>query len=143
MSGNYKTADIAKHLQNMIEKESLKLAGKKILLVTDTINTGKGIQPIADALHQTGVEFDIASVAINADKKRDFENKLNTRIFRGQEDAPSIYSKNEISGVAKADYATFAEAYRKNSQQANRARRDAKVLANKLAEKIFPTGLDR
>lgn len=97
-----------KELVNMLGSEKMELLkSKKILIVTDTIYSGRGLKPLTDVLKDNGFNFDIATIGFfpfdyNYDESlRKLKGILGGNIFYGTTGTPDIYNKKNISGVVK------------------------------------------
>lgn len=69
---------------------------KRILLITDTIVTGKSLKPLVDALEKNKVSFDIATVGIPTRMVgvKDVEEALGKKIYYGSEGQPHIKNRS-------------------------------------------------
>jgi adenine/guanine phosphoribosyltransferase-like PRPP-binding protein len=139
---------IVKEFKNFIEKSGAKetAENKKILVVSDIIQTGKNLFPFTNTLRAMKINFDIAAIGFLGGEfkpqRESIEHFLGGRIFLGMGDEPSVSGLNFISGVKKsAEPAVFAEPFprpgkskddKKYYSQRRAARQDIKILAEKL-----------
>jgi len=87
----------------------------RVLIVTNTIFTGDTIQPLAGALKELGLEYDIASVSITESDKHDkfdAQDKLDAFIYHGMEEEPLIYDDHNLAGVERDGSALLARGVR-------------------------------
>lgn len=70
---------------------------KKVLIVTDFIETGASLDPIVSALQGQGIDFDVASISGS------LEERWGKTIFYGSDSdsPPLMYGKDSLSGVYK------------------------------------------
>jgi hypothetical protein len=95
------------------------------------------------------VDFDIVTIGMCPGRKEDrlaLKEKLKSKIFWGQEKTPSIYGRQQYSGVSKkhnekGEAAIFSKVYRspkwsdaKLAKERFQAREDIEVLAKKLTQ---------
>ena len=143
-----KSAEIEEFLNERYTEDLslMRRHGGMVLVVTDTIVTGKSLQPIADALSRLGITFEIASVAGAKDERDDLQRKLGGRIFFGGQGIPGIYDPNEhdLHGVWKDAHELFAHALKKEApdrraveiqKKIQSAREDANKLVKELLER--------
>ena len=75
---------------------------RRVLVVTDMIDSGRSIEPLVTALSKSGVKFDVVTVATVEDQLLDeLSKKWGVKVVRGQIGTPSIYKKPLISGYQK------------------------------------------
>lgn len=114
------------------------------LVVTDTIRTGKSIKPICSGLDKNGFEFDVATAGFEGYRK-EFESvqkAIGRNIFCGRVGStPQIYGKHKLAGIVKSGGEPHSKAYKTYKhdklselvqEKINRARKDAKQLADEL-----------
>lgn len=75
---------------------------KKVLVVTDFIDSGASLQGILDSCDKHGLTFDIASIGIVARETiADLADKYHCNVVYGKRHTPMIYGKDSLSGVQK------------------------------------------
>jgi hypoxanthine phosphoribosyltransferase len=114
-----KKRDLSEAVARIKETVSKTTEVKKVLVVTEMIETGESIGSLIDALHQNDWTADVATIGGKPfptdeweregykDSLIDLSNKWNTRIIRGRELPPLIYHAKDFSGVRK----NIAEVY--------------------------------
>lgn len=112
---------------------------KHALVITDTISTGKSIEPIIEALHDLKILIDIVSVGILEDQSK-LERWLGTNIFYGSYFAPTIYTHRDLAGVKKDPKDLYSKPYKntpKNffSREPNVDEKQARQATVNLARK--------
>ncbi|MCX6792936.1 MAG: hypothetical protein NTY12_02830 [Candidatus Falkowbacteria bacterium] len=127
---------------------------ERILIVTDTLNSGDGIYPITRTLEEEGMKYDIASISTLIHPKRDdpeidkmqfkalevklaYHDKNYTKkgeIFTNFSKAvPGIYKSPHLSGVTKIAGNLLSEREKDfNPSYVKKAREDAHILADQL-----------
>lgn len=114
---------------------------KKILIITDTVNTGSSLKPLTEALKKQGVEFDIATIALldantYEGAEREKEEYLGAKIFYAKIDVPRIYENRikGINGVRKnpEDILASRNTNRNSRQLVKEAREDVKILSDQI-----------
>lgn len=140
-------------LDNEVKKISRKMEmSGKVLIVTDTILFGGHLRPVAEALKNNNLKFDIASIGIEGgaprNKVEDLEKEWDCKIAWGMEGTPSIYYNKSLSGVFKEDRDTISRSRkrremrygianykaRKEQKDINMARQDADELSRQIYE---------
>jgi hypoxanthine phosphoribosyltransferase len=94
-------------------KEKISSKNDKVLIVTDTINSGQSLIPLTQALSATGTRYDIVTNSLlTVVPQVVLESNLGARIHCGEkrtEDyAPLVYKDVAASGVVKNDEDLFA-----------------------------------
>lgn len=120
--------------------------GKKVLIVTDVLQTGSGLLPLSDALRKIGWDADIAAVAVTGITNSgdpvdvaDIEQRLGRRIVYGSRGVPKIFMPAEYGGgkdaggVQKNSKDLFATRTNVPQQRVNVGR----VIAEQVAEEIL------
>lgn len=110
----------------------------KVLIITDTISTGKGLMPLTEFLRGKDIPFDIATVGLLRDHD-ELEEKLGGRIFFGPPITPHIYAKPGISGVEKDPSDVVSKPIARGNfsdlqEKINVTRKDAGLAADYLYE---------
>jgi hypothetical protein len=134
-----KVDEIGNKVLEFRKKKKIQGYPKRILIVTETIETGRSLRPIIEALRKIGQEFDIATVGCgDKEKIHKFSQTLfNTEVFWGLSGTPSIYHDKILGGVEKSRAETFPRKL-PDEQRAqikiNSANKDAKIIGEELAE---------
>lgn len=147
------TEEVVKFLEKI--KSQIK---KKALLVTEYMNSGKGMDKMAEAFNRTGIDFDVATFASFKDPdfyQKNCDNLSGHEIFaggKGFEHVMSIYGKNGLAGVEKDDGGRddphrdahtiaskghYERARPVNQRNINRAREDIKILTDEVVKKVW------
>ncbi len=117
-----------------------------VLIVTDTIASGRSVDMLSRGLKKNALRGDIASIGIvfDSEDKKGLEKKFGGRIIGGMWDVPSIYGKHKLSGVNKAPRELFARPMVKDpdftepiQQKINESRKVANDIADTIAKKIM------
>lgn len=132
-------------LRALLDREAPTPDRGRILIVTDTINTGSSLRPLCEELRAIGYNFDIAAVANlqawDRDTTEHMEHVLGVRIYAGFDDlTPLVYGRTSLSGVSKHPEELHARAMRGESRKAADARADAHVVAQELIAWYRKTG---
>jgi len=138
-------AYVKKHILPSLPKGEI----LKVLVITDSITTGDSLRTTKkalEALDGVSIMMDAAVMGIdgssrNENTKNWLSQKIGGQIFYGQEGTPSIYQKEELSGVQQA-YPTsqpFANVLKGHSHETEtrnprKAREDVRKLADELYE---------
>lgn len=118
---------------------------RRALIVTETIDSGLSLAPLAGSLQAEDIEYDFASVAlVGADAKRqeDKELLLGGKIYYAQKNTPSIFGKHGLSGVTKSPSSTHAEKAfgpgdEPGQQIINQARADAGIVTKNILRRYW------
>jgi hypothetical protein len=129
---------------------ALSARGRRALIVTDTVASGSSLLPLAMALQEKGIAFDIATVGLSAwlldspseeaitDHIAELQERLgNQSFYFGTTTTPNIYEKKELSGVIKSPqdlHARPAAPGLKNKDELKEARKDVAVLSEELIQ---------
>jgi hypothetical protein len=128
--------------------------GKRVLIVTDVVVSGKSLEPLMQALAHRGVAFDIAAVGFDEGFGRDVrklvERGFSARMVTGGSDIyPRIFRRHDLAGVVKKKEDLHAQPYRgstehrsfihypywwRSQKRINDVREDVDTLAEALAE---------
>ncbi|PJE51081.1 MAG: hypothetical protein COV29_02295 [Candidatus Yanofskybacteria bacterium CG10_big_fil_rev_8_21_14_0_10_36_16] len=124
-------------IESITEKLSHQDNSHKVLVVTDTIDTGASIEPISEALNKIGIRFDVitighlGSVLIGDKNLFDAED-----VFSGGSHIPEIHGKHNLSGVKKERWYVFSD--KVNSEDFDKSSRsDIKIIADKITKDVF------
>jgi len=116
-----KTDLIERYLSKIEISKSVDSKKEKILIVTDTIETGKSLLPLILTLGKLKIPYEIVTLSrIERYPKGMLEANLGSRIVEGEverEYAPMIYGRNDLSGVNKEDANLFAQSTRQTPDQ--------------------------
>jgi len=121
---------------------------KRVLIVTDTINTGNSLISMTESLRVNKIPYDIVSISFlgegrkNLEEKlKETEKKLGGKIFANLTDVtPRVYRAYGIVGVKKEKANRFSTKIMSNKldnfepDEVSRARRDIHILSKKLLE---------
>lgn len=143
-------AAIEKYIRELKEK-----LGKRVLVMTDFIDTGATIANLGRILKKQNIKFDVASVAITSKFNRS-DLPSDARLFIGGKERwisglfsiffqPKIYGKSRLSGLMTSKVLTenevFAKPYKfaakKDREKFLQSRKDVYLLADKLTENYF------
>ena len=126
-----------KAIKNYQESGLKNNVGKRALLLTEYIVTGESLVVICDALENSGISFDIATVSSSA-VAPSLSAKFHTDVFEGEmKYAPSIYGKNKISGVTKnfndkRIYSQPTAMFDKDQIEINSVRKEVNLVASQI-----------
>jgi hypothetical protein len=87
---------------------------RRVLLVTDTIASGRSLVPLTTALRQHGIDPDIVALTDVSMMHGDYDRLLPSRIVIGETqiaEPPRIYRKPNLSGVTKDPNELHARPY--------------------------------
>ena len=139
--------ELAKSFVPSLNKEELQ--GKKILIITDVIQSGDTILPLIQALKKSGLNFDVVTIAATwprASEELIVSNGADN-FYYASEHIPLIYDKRNIAGVIKdtrfkttsLPIKSFSPDERKKKAQEtiNRSREDLKNLADQIYDKTW------
>lgn len=135
---------IEDYLREQVLPEVARRKGK-VLIVTDTIYTGKSLKPLADALYSLKIPFEVATLRFipGYASKNTKGSCLRARIYAG-ELSSEIYGRSDLSGVHKDEKSLHAESNahlpkedgKYNTKVLADARHRTAVIADKLTEKL-------
>jgi len=132
-SPDYTVYTVMDKLKMMLGKEDKIKYDGRVLIIEDTIASGASIKPVTDALKKMGIDFDIATIGLQAtDEKRYIEKILGGKIFYSLEYTPGIYRSKSLSGVKKDRGDLFSQP--NISDASRKAKLDVNKVANELAE---------
>ncbi|GEM_PF-2366837 len=134
-----KIQTIATHLTKRLEENQLP---PRVLLVTEYIDTGRGVLPLTEAFRRTGIEYDVASIIIG-NSVENLRNRLHMKpterfVYSSQSASlPKVYSDTQASGVVKNPIETYSR--RLPSRAGHRTklheiRKDASLLVKQLLD---------
>lgn len=142
------TEEIIKFLEKI--KPQIK---KKALLVTEYMDSGKGMDKMARAFNRAGIDFDVATFASfeNPDfYQKNCDNLSGHEIFAGEEGfehVSGIYGQRGFAGIMKHHEHESAHAVRykghyermplEKQKNINQAREDVKILAAEVVKKVW------
>lgn len=81
---------------------------EKVLIVTDTIESGESLTPLVEGLNQAGIRYDIATIGMLGDQK-ELERKFGVPITTGNYHLPRIYGRHRLAGVEKVRTDLFSK----------------------------------
>jgi len=124
-------------LDNFKNKFSDSQKRERILIVTDTIVTGKSLKPLTTVLQNRGLQFDLASIGYREiEEKLTREKYLGGEIFFGQNRTPNIYLARArgIHGVKKYPENVLSESTvdSRDADLIKSSREDVKTLTDDL-----------
>lgn len=148
-------ADVVKQFNKRVLPKVDELKGKRVLIVSDYIASGKTIRRIINQMNEVGIKFDIAALAVV--KVWDSQTRSYTApfglkgglLFDGHEreiypgdpvpSAPQIWLNNQLSGLSSADYdkPVGVLSGSDNRQDVSAARRDVKRLITRTVRAIY------
>lgn len=136
-----KKENLQAYLERLLEKKHLKQEYLRALVVTDIIESGNSLKPLADALRANGMKFDFATIASfpSKEEKEKKVEKLGGEIFTGT-GISGIYGRHYLSGVKKDSKELFSVPYEYpegNKEELEEARKDVKVLSEDLTHWYF------
>lgn len=120
----------------------------KVMIVTDTIYTGKSLMPLVDALASLRIPCDIVTLQFipGYASKNTMEANIGAHIYAGEENEinPEIYGRSELSGVHKDVESLHAESNahlpkedgKYDTKVLAEARQKTAGIADKLTEKL-------
>ena len=153
-----KKGQLREYLADLKEHLGIEIGSGKILLVTDHIETGKSLRLLVNLLNQAGIEYDIATVAIDSiDTHNQLEESWGQQIVAGRTTNAAIPGLKDFSGVFKDNPDIHArrmqpgdkeyygnggelerELYDEYTQvRVNESRKQVGVLAEKLITEVF------
>ncbi len=114
----------------------------RVLVVTDTLNSGSSLQPLTDILTERGIKYDVVTIGyIHGKKIPELQKKLGSEIHFGSHITPEVYGKNYMSGVEKRRKEVLATVSPDREQESvSNSRRDAKVIADRVFKKYKEAG---
>lgn len=110
----------------------------KVLIVTDTIASGRHLQPVVNSFHKNGVKFDVATIGVAGDNLYEtvdlLQKQWNCNIVCGELGVPSIYNQRDLGGVFKEYGDIVARPRKQNGSRKQNARvtDDPKVIQQKI-----------
>jgi len=130
-------------LSEKSEKENL----KKVLIVTEHIDSGASLKPIMKSLEKNNVDFDIAAISINSffPLKKELREKIT--YFSKSSDGLLFYKKR-LEGVQKDKRDHFSIHPKKTviseyeRMKVNQARRDISLIAQEIWKMVNEKGVD-
>jgi hypoxanthine-guanine phosphoribosyltransferase len=129
-----------------LDKEINPPTGKRVLIVTDVIDTGSGLIPLTQALKEKGIIYDVATLFMyEPNHKLQIEDKLGGKIILGSQDTfhtPRIFKSSEYSGVEKNPDDLHAKKFADNPE-AQETVNNMRVLAKEAAEDIYHLYLNK
>jgi hypothetical protein len=147
-----KTKMIKAYLKHFLKNNAIGAEKIKALVISEVIDTGNSLKPLADALHQEKIDFDIAAFSGPYVKEhvRRLEEYLGCKIFEplSEETKDGIYGKLRLHGVRKETHELFAhplrdsfwtKIFRRDSSKSiknsvKKAREDVNKLSEYLVE---------
>lgn len=141
---------VTQHLNKCMENRDVQ---RKILLITEAINSGDSIRPTLEACKRLEMLIEIVAVGVDRDEK-DIEKDLDVKIHFGMYGTPLIYNKPAYAGVYKKKPSglerygdkpapLIAESYKQTVQKKdqlekqqwlNEIRREVDVLVDEVVE---------
>lgn len=121
----------------------------KVLIVTDTIYSGKSLMPLVDALTALRIPCEVVTLQFvpGFAPKSTMEANLGARIYAGEDndEDPEIYGRNDLSGVHKKAESLHAESNahlpkedgKYNTKVMAEARHRTAEIADKLTEELL------
>lgn len=114
------------------ELSSRNSPGGKVLIVSDIISTGNSLNPLARALRDQGIPFDVVAFSAPDDiQLQILEERWGTRIVRGV-GAGGVYGDHGLMGVEKNPAELHARALKGFQPRVRASRSDIGVVAQKL-----------
>ena len=111
--------------------------GRAVVVVTDTVATGKSLESVCGALRERGAPFVIASIGM-VGSGNGLEEELGGKIVGGAFGTPRIYGAQDLGGVEKNPGEVFSHRYFKKKGEGRdvlEARNeDINVLVGELKE---------
>ena len=121
---------------------------KRVLIVTECIQTGGSLVPLTEALRYRNLPYDIAAVALDPldytpeQFMKQASMRLHSRIAYGMKGEPALYMRHDVAGVEKEAHNLFSHRHRggstadkdKTARDLDIAREDVNTLAKQLAE---------
>lgn len=118
-------------------------AQRKVLLVTDMVETGASLLPLAEVLDTLHIQRDIAAISFFDQEKQGkekIERLLKGRVYIGDKKGalPSVYEKTDIAGVVKEAVNVHSDVVRKPEVNVakSRAREDIVLLAQRIYDRL-------
>ena len=124
----HKTKQIGKFLDKYVVEKN---KDAKVLVVTDVIFTGLSLRPVARALQEKFIEFDVAAIGFTGDVRKKDEMFGSAKVFYGMTDLPSVYGARDLAGVKKEKGELFSYPS-KAFKETKEARQDANALSEDL-----------
>ncbi|RJQ35090.1 hypothetical protein C4556_01070 [Candidatus Parcubacteria bacterium] len=134
-------AEQVKKIQDTVRKHS---EPKKVLIVTDIIDTGESIQTLLSALKRNDWDADVATIGTTDEAKlQELSDLWGTRIVRGRWTGAMIYQDKALTGVQKKKGDLFATPHPEADPDRVRHGRDvARQIARELFDKYKTKDLD-
>ena len=128
--------------QTMLDHAPEQATGR-ILIVTDTVNSGQSVELPLRSLRANGLEADVATLSImsssedvHESKRKYFEEKWDTTVVSASHTFPDIYH-TRLSGVTKKDDKVFATPNDTPHEVVRASRHYAKQIAEDLAKEFL------
>lgn len=86
-----------------------------VLIVTDSVETGKSLDPLIEVLRDMGIVIKIASIGMlsNPKQAQELKKKWKTDIIFGSKTLPGVYGDYDIAGVIKHSKRLFSRLSKK------------------------------
>jgi hypoxanthine phosphoribosyltransferase len=114
---------------------------KKVLVVTEYIDSGKSIGKIIDILDDLNFNFDIATLSLSG-KLTSYKHSITNRLYYGESNSVlgvTFWGNNEMTGVKKGVHDISPHPVKKeipNLKEIDGARQDVNKLAEELKKLI-------
>lgn len=132
-----RTNNVGKHLDNVFQQRGLNKP-KRILVVTDTIETGNSLTPLTKYLTSQGIVYDIVTMSFHERTGggiSDLEEDLGGNIYGSLNNSVhhSIYGKRNLAGVQKDVGDVLSHRHEEyDAKEVREARGDIKLLSEDL-----------
>ncbi|MEI7792682.1 MAG: hypothetical protein WCI57_04335 [Candidatus Berkelbacteria bacterium] len=135
--------DKKKLIENYLREQVLpEVAARKgkVLIVTDTIYSGKSLMPLVNALNSLRIPCEVVTLQFvpGYAPKSTMEANLGAHIYAGEDndDDPEIYGRNDLSGVYKLANRLHANSNKSDTKVLGEARQRTAAIADKLTERL-------
>jgi hypoxanthine phosphoribosyltransferase len=116
---------------------------KNVLVVTDTVDTGKSLDILMETLKEAGMTAAVASLGVLSDELP-IEKRWGAPLLFGSEMTPGIYSQSSLSGVSKDPEDLFAKPLKSDywrnpsaQQDIQKAIKKSRETANDVASEVY------
>jgi phosphoribosylpyrophosphate synthetase len=130
------------------ESEQNKFEGKRVLIVTDTIETGRSLLPLVHSLKKLNIDYDIVSASGGLNyREHSARKELGENVFAykiaGGMTGPT-YNRKDLAGVTKKVFDLHGKSLREDSELSEtrvnervaKARKDAHKVSRYLIEEM-------
>jgi len=138
-----KSREIGAHLEKVLHKDEIN-KGKKVLIVTDVIETGSSLIPLTKYLTEKGVEHDVVTMSFHLQGggvsiytihklETTFQANIYGPILFKNSQHHQIFGKHNLAGVQKDRGDLLSHRHEKyNAQEVKQVRKDLHILSEEI-----------